>query len=52
MIPVFHFNIKKCTGRTGNKSLRIIEIRIPLKYLSNFWRSLGMSLIDCALILF
>ena len=38
----------KVTGKTpaaGNE--KDIEIMIPLKYLSNFWRTLEMSLINC-----
>ena len=37
---------QKITGRTddGNKN---VEIIVPLKYLSNFWRTLGMFLINC-----
>ena len=49
------FNFKtKITGQTaannnnGNIAGRVdVEIMIPLKYLSNFWRSLEMPLIDC-----
>ena len=26
---------------------KILEIMVPLKYLSNFWRTLGMPLINC-----
>ena len=32
-------------GANGN--LRNVTIALPLKYLSNFWRSLEMSLINC-----
>ena len=38
----------KITGKTpqaGNK--KNVEIIVPLKYLSNFWRTLEMSLINC-----
>ena len=36
-------------GNTGNKKWNKngIKIAVPLKYLSNFWRSLEMSLINC-----
>ena len=37
----------KITGQTGNNGTKNIETMIPLKYLSNFWRTLEMSLIDC-----
>ena len=30
-----------------NAILKNAEIAVPLKYLSNFWRSLEMSLINC-----
>ena len=43
----FKFNAK-ITGKTpddGNK--KDIEIIMPLKYLSNFWRTLEMPLINC-----
>ena len=38
----------KITGKTpaaGNT--KDVEIMVPLKYLSNFWRTLEMSLINC-----
>ena len=38
----------KITGKTpaaGNT--RDVKITVPLKYLSNFWRTLVMHLIDC-----
>ena len=42
------FNFKvKITGQTGNGGTKDIEIMIPLKYLSNFWRTLEMPLINC-----
>ena len=42
------FNFKvKITGRTGNGGIKDIEIMVPLKYLSNFWRTLEMPLINC-----
>ena len=37
----------KITGKTGNKGTKDIEIMVPLKYLSNFWRTLEMTLINC-----
>ena len=41
-------NIKaKITGQTGNDGTKDVEIMVPLKYLSNFWRTLEMSLINC-----
>ena len=42
------FNFKaKITGRTGNGGTKDVEIIVPLKYLSNFWRTLEMPLINC-----
>ena len=42
------FNFKvKITSRTGNKGRKDVEIMVPLKYLSNFWRTLEMPLINC-----
>ena len=39
----------KIAGKTGNDGTKNFKIRVPLtlKYLSNFWRSLEVSLIDC-----
>ena len=38
----------KITGRTpASRNEKDVEIMIPLKYLSNFWRSLEMPLIKC-----
>ena len=42
------FNSKaKITGQTGNNRTKDVEIMVPLKYLSNFWRTLEMPLINC-----
>ena len=42
------FNFKvKFTGQTGNNRTKDVEIMVPLKYLSNFWRTLEMPLINC-----
>ena len=38
---------QKITGQTGNGGTKDIEIMVPLKYLSNFWRTLEMPLINC-----
>ena len=32
---------------TGNNGTKDVEIMVPLKYLSNFWRTLEMPLINC-----
>ena len=31
---------QKITGQTGNVGTKIFQIMVPLKYLSNFWRTL------------
>ena len=42
------FNFKvKLTGQTGNNGTKDVEIMVPLKYFSNFWRTLEMPLINC-----
>ena len=43
------FNFKtKITGQTNNDGeTNGVEIMVPLKYLSNFWRTLEMALINC-----
>ena len=42
------FNFKaKITGQTGNNETKDVEIIVPLKYLSNVWRTLEMPLINC-----
>ena len=37
----------KITGQTGNDGTKHVEIMVPLKYLSNFLRTLEMPLINC-----
>ena len=37
----------KITGKTADGNTKDVEIIVPLKYLSNFWRALEMQLIDC-----
>ena len=42
------FNFKvKMTGQTGNGGTKNVEIMAPIKYLSNFRRTLEMPLINC-----
>ena len=42
------FNLKdKVTGQTIANGTKNVEIMVPLKYLSNFWRTLEMPLINC-----
>ena len=39
---------KKIRGKTpNNNNEKDVEIMVPLKYLSNFWRTFEMPLIDC-----
>ena len=43
----FKYNVK-ITGKTpGNRKTKDVEMIVPLKYLSNFWRTLEMPLINC-----
>ena len=47
---LLHLNIKQILlliQETNNGTKNGIKIAVPLKYLSNFWRSLEMSLINC-----
>ena len=42
------FNFKtKITGQTNNDDRINIETMVPLKYLSNFWKTFEMPLINC-----
>ena len=42
------FKIKtRIAGRTGNDGTKNVKISMPLKYLSNFWRTLEMLLFNC-----
>ena len=36
----------KMTGQIGDDGTKSVEILVPLKYLSNFWRTLEMPLTD------
>ena len=43
----------KITGKTPNDgNEKDVEIMVPLKYLSNFWRTIEMPLINCEVSLF
>ena len=42
----FSFKVK-VTGQTGNDGTKNVEIMVRIKYLSNFWRTLKMPLINC-----
>ena len=39
----------KMTGQTGENGTKNVEIMVPLKCLSNFWRTLEMPLINCGI---
>ena len=42
------FNFKvKMTRKTRDNGTKNVEIMVPLKYLSNFWRTLETPLINC-----
>ena len=42
------FNFKvKFTGQIKNDGTKDVEIMVPLKYISKFWRTLEMPLINC-----
>ena len=46
IIASFKFK-QQITGKTGNGSTKAVEIMIPLKHPSNFWRTFEMSIINC-----
>ena len=39
--------IRESAAVGGNRVFKNVKIAVPLKYLSNFWRSLEMPLINC-----
>ena len=46
-ILLIRLNLKKNNSETGNNDTKNVEIMVPLKYLSNFWRTLAMPVINC-----
>ena len=44
---LFSLNKNKIKGQAENIGTKVIEIMFPLKHLSNFWRKLEISLINC-----
>ena len=42
---------KKIRGQTRNDGATNVVIMVPLKYLSNFWRTFEMLLVNCEVIL-
>ena len=47
MVPVFHLGIKKYNWYNRKWWHKNVEIWVPLKYLSNVWRTLQIPLINC-----
>ena len=48
MLPIYLILNTKITGKTGNDGrIDNVEIMVLLKYLSNFWGTLEMPLINC-----
>ena len=43
----FNFKTKITVQTDNNGKLNNVEIKVPIKYLSNFWRTLEMLLINC-----
>ena len=41
---------QKITAQTENDGTKDVQIMIPLKYLSNFWRTLKLLLINCEIL--
>ena len=35
------------TSETGDNATKDVKLMVPLKYLSNFWRTLKITLINC-----
>ena len=46
-VKLLENTVAQPTPNAANEILRNAAIAVPLKYLSNFWRSLEMSLINC-----
>ena len=52
MVILNNLNTKQLLGKSANHNdgksfLKDAKVVVPLKYLSNFWRSLEMPLINC-----
>ena len=45
----FKFKIK-IAGRTGNNDTKDVKIMVLLKSLSNFWRTLEITIINCEIV--
>ena len=46
LTDLFNFQAKM-TGQSVDDATKNFEIMVPIKYLSNFWRTLEMPLINC-----
>ena len=52
IIIVINSNLNsKIARQTGNGGTKDVEISVPLKYLSDIWRTLEMSLMNCKITL-
>ena len=48
IVLLIHLILKqKITGQTENDGTKNVKIMLPLKYLSKFWRTCEMPLINC-----
>ena len=45
--PSFKYKASLITNTEANGTKKAVKIAVPLKYLSNFWRSLEVPLINC-----
>ena len=45
--PSFKYEASIIGNTENNEIKKIVKIAVPVKYLSNFWRSLEMPLINC-----
>ena len=43
---------QQITTQTGSNDIKEVEIMVPLKYLSNFWKALEMPLINLVKIVY
>ena len=50
--PSFKYKVSIIDNTEANGTKNGVKIAVPLKYLSNFWRSLEMSLISCKIELY
>ena len=48
----FKYKVKITGNTTAGRNTKDVKVIVPLKYLSNFWRTLEMPLINCEVSLF